>query len=148
MRQQATRQNSSPGSLTLQFSTRVPVPNKVSCFGGTYISSDNSFPVLDKGPLPGPRRGPPSCNSWRQQTECVHLQALCWEWPFPTSVGRWGKSSPEIPGADLSPQAIQSLPHVRKIREISASFSSFQHYSGTRASYEILTFQKQWLQKL
>ena len=130
----------------LQFSTRVPLPNK--CFGSTYISSDNSFSVLDRSPLPGPGRGPPSCNSWRQQTGCVHLKVLCWEWTLRTSAGRWGKkSSPDISGADLSPLAIQSLPHVRKVREISASFS-FQHHSGTRASYEILTFQKQWLQKL
>ena len=112
-----------------------------------YLLRQLIFSVRQE-PTPGPWKGSPSCNSWRQQTGCVHLKVLCWEWTLPTSAGRWGKkSSPDISGADLSPLAIQSLPHVRKVREISASFS-FQHHSGTRASYEILAFQKQWLQKL
>ena len=31
------------GSLTLLLSTRVPFPNKISCFVSTCVSSDNSF---------------------------------------------------------------------------------------------------------
>ena len=53
------------GSLTLLLSARVPFPNKVSCFVSTRVSSDNSFRVLDKSPVSGPGRGPPSCNMLR-----------------------------------------------------------------------------------
>ena len=34
------------GSLTLLLSTRVPLPNKVSCFVSMCVSSDNSFPSV------------------------------------------------------------------------------------------------------
>ena len=45
-----------------------PYPIRVSCFLNTCVSSDNSFPVLDKSPLLGPGRGPPSCNTWALKT--------------------------------------------------------------------------------
>ena len=48
--------------LTLLLSPRVLFPNKISCFVNTCVSSDNSFPVLDKSPVSGPGRGPSSCN--------------------------------------------------------------------------------------
>ena len=51
------------GSLTPLLSTRVPFPNKISCFVSTCVSSDNSFPSVRQEPSPG--RGPPSCHKWR-----------------------------------------------------------------------------------
>ena len=45
------------GSLTLLFSTRVPFPNKISCFVSTCVSSDNSFPSVRQEPSFGPWKG-------------------------------------------------------------------------------------------
>ena len=36
------------GFLTLLLSTRVPFPNKISCFVSRCVSSDNSFPSRDR----------------------------------------------------------------------------------------------------
>ena len=38
-------------------------PNKIPCFVRTCVSSEMHFRVLDKSPVVGPRRGPPSYNS-------------------------------------------------------------------------------------
>ena len=38
-------------------------PNKISCFVSTCVSSEIHFRVLDKSPVLGPGRGPPSCNT-------------------------------------------------------------------------------------
>ena len=45
------------GSLILLFSTRVPFPNKISCFVSTCVSSDNSFPSVRQEPSFGPWKG-------------------------------------------------------------------------------------------
>ena len=45
------------GFLTLLLSTRVPFPNKISCFVSTYVSSDNSFPSVRQEPSFGPWKG-------------------------------------------------------------------------------------------
>ena len=45
------------GFLTLLLSTRVPFPNKISCFVSTCASSDNSFPSVRQEPSFGPWKG-------------------------------------------------------------------------------------------
>ena len=45
------------GFLTLLLSTRVPFPNKISCFVSTYVSSDNSFLSVRQEPSFGPWKG-------------------------------------------------------------------------------------------
>ena len=45
------------GFLTLLLSTRVPFPNKVSCFVSTYVSSDHSFPSVRQEPSFRPWKG-------------------------------------------------------------------------------------------
>ena len=55
------------GSLTLLLSTRVPFPNKVSCFVSTCVSSDNSFPSV---------RQEPSFGAWKGS---AFLQQLDWK---------------------------------------------------------------------
>ena len=47
------------GSLTLLLSTRVPFPNKISCFDSTCVSMDNSFPSVRQEPNFGPWKGFP-----------------------------------------------------------------------------------------
>ena len=47
------------GSLTLLLSTRVPFPNKISCFVSICVSWDNSFPSVRQEPSFGPWKGPP-----------------------------------------------------------------------------------------
>ena len=47
------------GSLTLLLSTWVPLPNKVSCFVSTCVSSNNSFLSIRQEPTLGPRKGSP-----------------------------------------------------------------------------------------
>ena len=47
------------GSLTLLLSTRVPFPNKISCFVSTCVSLDNSFPSVRQEPSFGPWKGFP-----------------------------------------------------------------------------------------
>ena len=39
-----------------------PLPNKLSCFVSTCISSDDSFPSVRQEPRLGPGKGLPSCN--------------------------------------------------------------------------------------
>ena len=53
------------GSLTLLLSTRVPFPNKISCFVSRCVSLDNSFPSVRQEPSFWPWKRPPSCNKWR-----------------------------------------------------------------------------------
>ena len=57
-RLRAMWQSSSPGFPSLLLSTRAPFPNKISCFVSTCVSFH--FWVLDKSPVSGPGRGPPS----------------------------------------------------------------------------------------
>ena len=52
-------QSSSPGFPYLLLSTRVPFPNKISCFVSTGVSSDNSFPSVRQEPSFGPWKGSP-----------------------------------------------------------------------------------------
>ena len=47
------------GSLTLLLSTRVPFPNKISCFVSTCVSSDNSFLSVRQKLSFGPWKGSP-----------------------------------------------------------------------------------------
>ena len=52
------------GSLTLLLSTQAPLPNTKSLALSACVSPWTiHFWVLDKTPLSGPGRGPPSCNS-------------------------------------------------------------------------------------
>ena len=47
------------GSLTLLLSTRVPFPNKISCFVSTCVSLDNSFLSVKQEPNFRPWKGSP-----------------------------------------------------------------------------------------
>ena len=47
------------GSLTLLLSTRVPFPNKISCFVSTCVSLDNSFLSVRQECTLGPWKGSP-----------------------------------------------------------------------------------------
>ena len=67
-------QSSSPGSLTLLLSTRVPFPNKISCFVSTCVSLDNSFPSARQEPSFGPWKG----SSFLQQHQIYHFTANRW----------------------------------------------------------------------
>ena len=51
------------GSLTLLLSSWQPLPDKISCFVCTCVTSD-SFPSVKQECTFGPGRGPPFCNSW------------------------------------------------------------------------------------
>ena len=55
----ATRQSSSPGFPYLLLSTRVPFPNKISCFVSTCVSLNNSFLSVRQEPSFGPWKGSP-----------------------------------------------------------------------------------------
>ena len=48
-----------PGSLTLLLSAWVPLPDKVSRFVSTRVSSDNSFLSFRQEPTLGPWKGSP-----------------------------------------------------------------------------------------
>ena len=54
------------GPLTLLPSTRAPLPNKVSCFVSTCVSSDDSFLSV---------RQEPALRSWKGSP---FLQQICW----------------------------------------------------------------------
>ena len=51
------RLHPSTAFLTLLLSTRVPFPNKISCFVSTCVSSDNSFLSVRQEPSFGPWKG-------------------------------------------------------------------------------------------
>ena len=53
------------GSLTLLLSTRVPFPKKSLALSAHVSPWTIHFRVLDKSPVSGPERGPPSCNKWQ-----------------------------------------------------------------------------------
>ena len=53
------------GSLTLLPATRVPFPIKSLALSAHVSPRTIHFRVLDKSPVSGPGRGPPSCNKWR-----------------------------------------------------------------------------------
>ena len=63
------------GSLTLLFSTRVPFPNKISCFVSACVSSDNSFPSVRQEPSFGPWKG----SSFLQQMVTLVGTLLCYD---------------------------------------------------------------------
>ena len=52
---------------------RASLPNDVSCFVSTRVSSDNSFLSLDESPLSGPGRGPSSCHRTGQELTFAEL---------------------------------------------------------------------------
>ena len=60
------------GSFTLLLSIRAPLASKISCFVSTCVSLVMHYWVLDKSPLSGPGRVPPSCNNsglvWAQSS--------------------------------------------------------------------------------
>ena len=57
------------GSLTLLLSTRVPFPNKISCFVSTCVFLDNSFQSVRQEPSFRPWKGSPflqQCHNWKK----------------------------------------------------------------------------------
>ena len=62
------------GSLILLLSTWGPFPIK-SLALSAHVSRTIHFWVLDKSPVSGPGRGPPSCNTRR-----IHICFLCFQW--------------------------------------------------------------------
>ena len=60
------------GSLTLLLSAQAPLPNKISCFVSSYVSSDNSFLSARQETAFGPWKGLPflqHLGGWK----CVHV---------------------------------------------------------------------------
>ena len=74
---QATRQSSSLGFPTLLFSARAPLPNKVSCFVSTCVSSDNSFPSVRQERTLRPWKGSP----FLQQPQALAQLFPIWLFP-------------------------------------------------------------------
>ena len=77
------------GFLTLLLSTRVPFPNKISCFVSTCVSSDNSFPSVRQEPGFGPWKG----SAFLQQMATLAGTLLHWDW-HPDHSGYAGASLP------------------------------------------------------
>ena len=73
----ATRQSSSLGFPTLLFSARAPLPNKVSCFVSTCVSSDNSFLSVRRERTLGPWKGSP----FLQQPQALAQLFPIWLFP-------------------------------------------------------------------
>ena len=76
------------GSLTLLLSTQVPIPNKISRFVRTCVSSDNSFPSVRQEPSFGPWKESP----FLQQSEDKYIHIDFFLLPrnynaFPKTVG-------------------------------------------------------------
>ena len=97
-RLRATRQSSSPGFPHPAALPRAPLPNKVSCFVSTWVSSDNSFPSVRQEPTPGPWKGSPSCNrSFRSLSPLsdlpLLLESLGWHLGFGTKTSTSNGSS-------------------------------------------------------
>ena len=97
------------GSLTLLLSARAPLPNKVSCFASTCVSSDNSFLSVRQEPALGTRKGPPSCNKRTQRNDesgpvtayiFYPLTALL-TGNWTCSAGVWGWESVFLGGSDM-----------------------------------------------
>ena len=76
-RLRATRQSSSPGFPYLLLSTGVPFPIKSLALSAHVSPWTILFWVLDKSPVSGPGRDPPSCNNSSHCRICYH-----WEGPF------------------------------------------------------------------
>ena len=73
------------GSFTLLISTWLPLPNKVSCFVSTCVSSDNSFPSVRQEPLfrpwkwsPFMQQNLPALWSWASQPLELWETIVCW----------------------------------------------------------------------
>ena len=67
------------GSLTLLLSTRVPFPNKISCFVSTCVSSDNSFSSVRQEPSFGPWKGSVFLQHYlREMKISVYLKTCTW----------------------------------------------------------------------
>ena len=76
-------------ALTLLLRTRVPFPNKISCFVSTCVSLDNSFPSVRQEPSVGPWKGSP----FLQQMATLVGTLLHWDW-HPDHSGYSGASLP------------------------------------------------------
>ena len=75
------------GSLTLLLSTRVPFPNKISCFVNICVSSDNSFLSVRQEPSFRPWKG----SLFLQQMVTLVGTLLHWDW-HPDHSGYSGAS--------------------------------------------------------
>ena len=82
-------QSCSPGFPYLLLSTRVPFPNKITCFVSTCVSSDSSFLSVRQEPSFGPWKGSP----FLQQMATLAGTLLCWDW-HPDHSGYSGASLP------------------------------------------------------
>ena len=69
------------GSLTLLLPTQVPFPNKISCFVGTCVSSDNSFLSVRQEPSFGPWKGSAFLQQYREENPGCLLWAHTLAWP-------------------------------------------------------------------
>ena len=65
------------GSLTLLLSTRAPLPNKVSCFISTCVSSHDSFLTVRQEPTPGLWKGSPFLQQQCKDGNSGHSASLC-----------------------------------------------------------------------
>ena len=94
-------------SLTPLLSTWEPLPNKVSCFVSTCISSDNSFPSV---------RQEPTLRPWKGSLFLLQV----YEWEPPTFCLKLSKSSAKICytfTTALMSGVLGTLFHVRVDRE-------------------------------
>ena len=105
------------GSLTLLLSTQVPFPIKSLALSAHVSPWTIHFWVLDKSPVLGPGRGPPSCDKWRLWWDSSSLRLT--SWPLGVLTGQlfcqWTRLSgrnrdPVVPGLLLTQTIDQSTP--------------------------------------
>ena len=94
-----------------------PFPIKSLALSAHVSPQTVHFRVLDKSPVSGPGRGPPSCNKWRLWRDSSSLQLT--SWPLGVLRGQlacqWTRSSscnwdPFVPGLLLTRTTSQSAP--------------------------------------
>ena len=76
-------ESSSPGFPYFLLSTRVPFPNKISCFVSTWVSSDSSFPSVRQEPSFRPWKGSPFLQQDHWSSNWAHVSVhsvtfWCW----------------------------------------------------------------------
>ena len=105
------------GSLTLLLSTRVPFPNKISCFVSTCVSLDNSFLSVRQEPSFRPWKGFPFLQQMATlvglffaETDMLTTQGtqgqLACQWITPSGHN----GDPFVPGLLLMQKTGQSAP--------------------------------------
>ena len=111
------------GPLTLLLSTRVPFPNKISCFVSRCVSSDHSFLSARQETSFGPWKGSP----FLQQKDNIFLYE-----PFESEVAQ---SCPTLCyPVDCSPpgSSVHGIFQARILEWVAISFSTIQFLNSRR----------------